>query len=643
MKFWILATVLLFTSFFAQAQLCNNNLGDPIVNITFGSGYSFPPNKTTYDYTGGCPGKGQYTINNFLFGCGGYWVALTGDHTGDVKGNYMLVNAENTPGIVHQDTAKNLCENMTYQYSVYVTSVLREGLSCTITNPVLPNLTMSIESLSGKVLATYSTGNIPITDSKEWKQYGFTYKTTAGITDVILKITTNPPAGCGSAFAIDDIVFQNCGPTVKVTIDDDTTDQKVCADYTNPFVMKGSYSAGFVNPVVQWQNSFDSGKIWKDIPGATTTTYIVPHRASGAIAYRMIVAEKENINSVNCRIRSNAISTEVHPVRAHNPPQYINGCSGKDFLLPATDPTALEVAWSGPNGYNYNTADPAAVISNLQYADTGLYKLKQTFYYGCTTNDSFYLNVSPGITLTTQPTQPICEGESETLNVTASAAGSFVWTPAAGLSNTAISNPVANPTDSTIYKVIATNASGCQDSAFLPIDVYKKPVVQAGEDKIIIAGDTAVLDGLIKGTGVSYSWSPPVYINDVNASHPKVYPISDMTYTLNVISDVGCGSASDNVNVTIFRGFFIPNSFTPNGDGKNDRFRIRAYENYTITRFIIYNRWGSIIFNSTNTTDGWDGTYKEYPQPMGVYIYYLELKNSNGEKMIKQGTVQLLR
>ncbi|MEO8712581.1 MAG: hypothetical protein ABI405_10685, partial [Parafilimonas sp.] len=226
MKFW-LPIFLSFSSFIAQAQLCNNNLGDPIVNVTFGNGYSFPPNKTTYDYVGGCPGKGQYTINNFLFGCGGTWVALTGDHTADGKGNYMLVNAESTPGIVHQDTAKNLCENMTYQYSVWITSVLREGFSCTITKPILPNLTLSIESLSGKVLATYNTGDIPITDSKQWKEYGFTYKTTAGVTAVILKITTDPPYGCGSAFAIDDIVFQNCGPTVKVTIDGDTTDQKV--------------------------------------------------------------------------------------------------------------------------------------------------------------------------------------------------------------------------------------------------------------------------------------------------------------------------------------------------------------------------------------------------------------------------------
>jgi gliding motility-associated-like protein len=106
---------------------------------------------------------------------------------------------------------------------------------------------------------------------------------------------------------------------------------------------------------------------------------------------------------------------------------------------------------------------------------------------------------------------------------------------------------------------------------------------------------------------------------------------------------VGCGSATDDVTVTIFRGLFIPNSFTPNGDGLNDQFRIKAYDNYKILKFVIYNRWGSIVYNSNNTTDGWDGTYKGYPQPMGAYIYYIEMQNSNGEKIVKKGTVQLLR
>ena len=191
--------------------------------------------------------------------------------------------------------------------------------------------------------------------------------------------------------------------------------------------------------------------------------------------------------------------------------------------------------------------------------------------------------------------------------------------------------------------MIATNTGGCQDSAFLTLNVYKKPLISAGEDKTILAGDTAILNGSVKGTSINYYWSPPSFINDVNAMQPSVYPTQDITYTLNAVSTLGCGSATDDVSVTIFRGFFIPNSFTPNGDGLNDKFRIRAYDNYKVLKFVIYNRWGQVVYTSNNATDGWDGTYKSFPQLPGAYIYNLELQDSNGKKTIKQGTLQLLR
>lgn len=645
MKIRVLILFLLHAPFL-QAQLCNANLGDPIVNVTFGTRDNPQiPSVTSFERVGGCPAKGQYTINDFLFGCGGYWVQMTGDHTsGDLNGNYMLVNAESTPGIVHQDTATGLCENMLYQYSFYVTNVLQTNLSCG-TNVILPNLDVTIESLSGEVLATYNTGAIPITNGKQWVQHGLTYKTTAGINAVVLKLSTKSPPGCGSAFAIDDIVFQNCGPVVSVTIDGSTEQQNVCADYTNPFIMKGSYSAGFTNPVIQWQNSLDTGKTWKDIPGATATTYHVPRRSSGTIEYRMVVAEKENINSLNCRVRSNAIHTEVHPVPPHNPPQYINGCTGINYALPAADPTALEIEWAGPNSFSSYTTYPYPpdTVYNLQYADTGLYVLRQTFYYGCKTVDSFYLNAAPGIVISAQPAHGMCEGESQTLNVSASVNGSFNWTPSEGLSNDAIPNPVASPEDSTIYKVIATNAGGCRDSAFLTVDVYKKPFASAGDDKRILIGDTAVLNGFVQGTAVSYSWSPSLYINDVQSQQPEVYPSQDMIYTLTVTSSLGCGTASDDVSVTIYKGLFIPNAFTPNNDGINDKFRILIYDSYSIQRFVIYNRWGAEVYHSKNPDEGWDGTYKSYPQPIGSYIYLLELSGPDNKKVVKRGTISLLR
>ena len=637
----LLVGLIIWYPYLLKAQLCNGSLGDPIVNVTFGADqYSIPNGVTTFEYTGDCPGKGQYTITNFIFGCGNHsWVALTGDHTGDHDGNYMLVNAESTPGIVHLDTANNLCGNTTYVYAAWISAVMQK-ISCG-GNPILPNIIFDVKTLSGVLVATYSTGDLPLTDTKSWKQYGLSFKTPANVNALVLTIRIDSKFGCGSAFVIDDITLNECGPSVTATIDGSPGPADVCADYTNPFILNGSYTAGFDDPADQWQSSLDTGRTWQDIPGETTTTYTVPRRLSGVIEYRMAVAERATINSLNCRILSNPVYTEIHPLAAHKPPQSFVGCIGKDLILPETDPKALQVLWTGPNGYDSEL--PASIIPNIQYADTGLYKLKETFYFGCVSLDTFYLKVFPGTTISTLPTHPICEGMSENLSATSSDGGSFKWTPPSGLSDDAIPNPVASPRDSTTYKVVVTNSYGCKDSAYLNVNVYRNVAADAGPDKTIVSGDSVILNGSVKGTAVNFNWSPSVFMNDSHSVNPKVYPAEDIVYTLHAASTVGCGVATDDVKVKVYNTIVVPNAFTPNGDGLNDKFQLIPFDNYKVVKLIIYDRWGNLIFNTTDAYKGWDGTYNGLLEPVGAYVYYLELQSISGKKVVKKGTIMLLR
>lgn len=644
---WLLTSMLLLCFFTNKAQLCSNYIGDPIINITFGtSDAPVPPKSTVYERVYGCPSKGQYTISDFLFGCGGYWVQMTGDNTpGDINGNYMMIDAESTAGLVDEETATGLCSGTTYQFAAYITNIMTDGYTCD-GHAILPNLNFSVEDLSGNVLASYNTGDIPITNEKKWVQYGLTFQPPAGVSDVVLKITAHAPPGCGNAFAIDDITLAICGPAVDVTIDGSRDHQDVCANYTNPFIMKGTYGAGFTDPVIQWQTSVDTAATWQDISGENTTSYTVPRPQSGIVLYRMVVAERANISSPNCSLKSNTIFIEIHPVPLHNPPQFIKGCTGKDYALPATDPFALNIEWNGVNGYHETDVGSRAVtaiVPNLQTKDTGLYTLKQFYDYGCVSFDSFYLQIFPGTALSVVPPYPVCEGAAENLIASASDPVRYQWTPATGLSSDTIPNPVAHPRDSTIYKVVITNRFGCQDSASVPIDVYRNPVALAGGDKVIISGDTAILNGEIKGTAIKYYWSPPDDVSDLYTAQPKAYPTQSKIYTLHVSSTVGCGSAADEVAVKVYSDLFIPNSFTPNGDGINDRFRVLPLDNYKVLRFLVFNRWGSIVYSATDFTNGWDGNSKGMPQQSGSYIYHLELQNSSGRKVVKEGTVFLLR
>jgi gliding motility-associated-like protein len=566
---------------------------------------------------------------------------MVGDHTpNDSEGNYMLVNASNTPGTIYTDTAHGLCPNTVYVFGMWATPVMT-SFACD-GSPVLPNIHYQLLTLNGTVLAEDSTGFLPIVNERDWKYYGLSITTPASISDVIVKLSIYPPHGCGAAFAVDDITLQPCSPsTISASINGAPGPVDVCADYTDNWVLQANYTPGFSNPVFQWQASLDSGRTWVDIPGATSLSYNVPHRTGGTVLYRICIAENGNINSLTCRITSNVIHTGVHPVPPPDPPQTVFGCLGKDYHFPTADPAALQVLWSGPNGFSTTSYD--AVIPNVQYTDSGLYQLKKTFYFGCVLLDTFHLQVFPGTTISVTPVNPICEGTSERFLASATDSVGYLWTPPTGLSDPTIPNPVASPVDSTQYTVVATNRYGCKDSATLVLGVYKKPVADAGPELGINAGDSIMINGSVSGSLVNYSWSPNNYINDVNLEKPTVYPPQDFTYTLTVSSTVGCGTSTSTVLVKVFRDIFIPTAFTPNNDGKNDRFRVYAAANYKKFSLSVYNRWGQAVFRTTDISKEWDGRVNDLPQAAGVYVYYVEIVTANNKKISRKGVLTLVR
>jgi gliding motility-associated-like protein len=123
---------------------------------------------------------------------------------------------------------------------------------------------------------------------------------------------------------------------------------------------------------------------------------------------------------------------------------------------------------------------------------------------------------------------------------------------------------------------------------------------------------------------------------------PRVSPPTDTRYTLTVQSMVGCGSVEAVVTVKVFNDIYIPSAFSPNGDDKNDYFKIVAADGYELLAFQVYNRWGEAIYAAKDFSKGWDGTYNRIPQPSGTYVYYLQIRSSKG-KIAKKGTVTLLR
>jgi gliding motility-associated-like protein len=171
------------------------------------------------------------------------------------------------------------------------------------------------------------------------------------------------------------------------------------------------------------------------------------------------------------------------------------------------------------------------------------------------------------------------------------------------------------------------------------IDIIPSPIVNAGPDRTLLAGDSISLKGTIIGDAPMISWSPLSFISNEATLTPRVFPPDNQTYTLNAASPNGC-TGMDSMKVWIANGLYIPSAFTPNDDGLNDHWRIIGFDPAPGTSLVVYNRYGQEVYKADNGWVDWNGSFNGKPQPSGTYSYRLLL--SNGKAPIR-GTIQLIR
>jgi gliding motility-associated-like protein len=623
-----------------QAQICNGSLGDPVVNITFGSGNNpggaLPAGSiNNYLYTPNtCPDDGAYTIVNSTYDCfGGSWHNVSQDHTpGDVNGYMMVVNASFAPGDFYVTTVTGLCGGTTYEFASWIMNVLRTS-ACGGAG-ITPNLTFKIETQAGVVLGTYSTGYILNTSSPEWKQYGLFFTTPAAGGNIILRITNNAPGGCGNDIILDDITFRPCGPLTSAGIIGSISDTvHKCADDNTPIQIQATVGQGYNNPTYNWQVSKDNGDSFNDIPGATTTQYTHQPSGPGVFLYRLAVAEGINISQKICRIATNLITINVHDVPGAGIGSNTPVCLPDSVRL--TVSAGSTFTWKGPNGFSSSLQNPTIKGA---LAASGTYTLQAKDSIGCVGTASTIVAVNASPMATYSPAYNTCENEPLTLTV--SGGSNYLWTPAAGLSANNVSAPIATLTDSTNYKVVVSNEAGCTDTATIAVNVFKKPTANAGPDKFVVIGQSTTLEGSATGTNVKWKWTPTQNISNVNALTPAVSPTTNSTYVLNVESNAGCGIATDSVFVRVYLKVAPPTAFSPNGDGINDTWRIDALQTYPEAVMSVFNRFGQLVFTSLGYNIPWDGKMNGKPLPSDTYYYFIDLKNDLPKV---QGWVFLLR
>jgi gliding motility-associated-like protein len=169
--------------------------------------------------------------------------------------------------------------------------------------------------------------------------------------------------------------------------------------------------------------------------------------------------------------------------------------------------------------------------------------------------------------------------------------------------------------------------------------VVDKIVADAGTDKIIIKGDAIQLvNNTAAGT---YLWTPGTFLSDITARQPLAFPTEDIDYILTATSLAGCNTDMDTVHVYVFNDIFIPSAFSPDGNSKNDTWRIPALSAFPNFELFVYNRAGKIVYQCRNVFAAWDGYYKGTPLDPGNYVYLIRLNDTR--KRLLKGNLMIIR
>ncbi|MES2566771.1 MAG: lectin-like protein [Bacteroidota bacterium] len=312
-------------------------------------------------------------------------------------------------------------------------------------------------------------------------------------------------------------------------------------------------------------------------------------------------------------------------------------CAGSSSTLTAFG--AANYTWS-PSASVTNVNGTPAVASPAQTTTYTIIGSNGTAPFLCTSTNTVTIIVKPNPTVTTGPDQTICEGK--VAPIYADGALTYSWSPTTGMMSPNESVTDVYPIVTTIYTVTGTT-NNCSGTATVAVIVNPLPTVYAGVDTTINIDHTITL----VGTGNNYNQLGFLSPSDVQLECNycptiTVNPQDYTCYTLEAISVEGCKN-TDVVCVTVTKDWevFIPNAFTPNDDLINEVFIPMGYGISEI-KLTIFDRWGSVVFKSTEDQIGWDGKEKGRTCEQGVYIYKVEIIAMSGAKKQKTGHVTLL-
>jgi gliding motility-associated-like protein len=333
----------------------------------------------------------------------------------------------------------------------------------------------------------------------------------------------------------------------------------------------------------------------------------------------------------------------IHPVIADFTSSSVDSiwCINEVNTLINQSQNATSYSWNLGNGTTFSGMNPPAV----SFSAPGAYNISlavNDISTGCQDTIEKVITVPP-LPQAVATGGDTCQGFS--VQLFASGGSHYLWQPSAGLSNDTIPNPVASPAVSTTYTVQVTDINNCSVSKTAPVIIYQPPP-EIHMDTTSVIGSPVVVGYAMPDPGYIYTWTPSIYLSCSDCPTPMSHVLENTNYDFLVTDNYGCFSVTSTYNFIVLPviSIDVPTAFTPNGDHENDVIYVNGWGIKRLIDFKIYNRWGQLVYESSDITEGWNGYFNGELQPQDTYVYQAEVETwLDGKKLQKKGMFELIR
>jgi gliding motility-associated-like protein len=424
-------------------------------------------------------------------------------------------------------------------------------------------------------------------------------------------------------------------PTLQLS----TGDTLICT--TGELTVNAVFGGGSIINNIQW----------------TPTDLIISGQGSESITIQAnapLILGISAISEYGCEIEE-TVQVDVYPIFLETSDDVL-ACANEEITLTASSSgVAQTYIWADNPGLNNPLNAPEdSIITVIPNTLTWYYI--QVENNGCILRDSVAVSLfSVGTTI--RPDQFICSGDTALIFVLNDFPGSVLthqWSPEEFIiSGQGTSLITAIVTEATTFTALSSTPDGCtveNSSTVFTSELGNEIVEAVANPAQILIGNSSEISVVPANSEWFYEWEPATWLNNAFSPMAISTPPQDVTYTI-VVTDVspdGFCEKRASVTIKVFESIcgepniFVANAFTPNADGENDDVRVFGGGISTMD-FKIFNRWGELVFETTDQARGWDGTYKGKMSEPAVFVYHLQVRCGDGQDYFTKGNITLIR